>query len=116
MVIMEVKSETTTKLKKVKIKEFSATLEFQRSGEAEKQRSRVQSSDIQRSRVWNSGKVEKQKEKRMKERKKEVKELQRKWSSRVTACYDFLSLFLFSHHCSITPFHFPFELSFISHA
>ena len=31
-------------------------------------------------------------------------------------CYDFLSLFLFSHHCSITPFHFPFELSFISHA
>ena len=25
-------------------------------------------------------------------------------------CYDFLSLFLFSHHCSITPFHFPFEL------
>ena len=29
-------------------------------------------------------------------------------------CYDFLSLFLFSHHCSITPFHF--ELSFISHA
>ena len=28
-------------------------------------------------------------------------------------CYDFLSLFLFSHHCSIT---FPFELSFISHA
>ena len=31
-------------------------------------------------------------------------------------CYNFLSLFLFSHHCSITPFHFPFELSFISHA
>ena len=36
------------------------------------------------------------------------------WHSR--KCYDFLSLFLFSHHCSITPFHFPFELSFISHA
>ena len=25
-------------------------------------------------------------------------------------CYNFLSLFLFSHHCSITPFHFPSEL------
>ena len=34
----------------------------------------------------------------------------------INCCYDFLSLFLFSHHCSITPFHFPFELSFISHA
>ena len=34
----------------------------------------------------------------------------------VNECYNFLSLFLFSHHCSITPFHFPFELSFISHA
>ena len=36
--------------------------------------------------------------------------------SRTRACYNFFSLFLFSHHCSITPFHFPFELSFVSHA
>ena len=38
------------------------------------------------------------------------------WNGPKPTCYDFLSLFLFSHHCSITPFHFPFELLFISHA
>ena len=70
-------SETTIKplikVKKVKIKEFSVTLEIQRSREAE-----FRVPEEQRSGVWSSGKVEKQrnKEKKMKEERNKVAELQ----------------------------------------
>ena len=37
-------------------------------------------------------------------------------SKSLPKCYNFLSLFLSSHHCSIKPFHFPFWTFICSHA
>ena len=80
--ITEVKNETTTKVKKVKVKEFSATPEFQRSGEVEKQGLEFGFPEERSLKLQKSGETKKT---RGEERKREVKDLQRKRSSGVAA-------------------------------
>ena len=70
---MEVKNETTTKVKKVKIKEFSVTLEFWRSGEVKKQSSEFGFLEERSLELWKSR--ETKETKRRKERKRERKML-----------------------------------------
>ena len=66
--ITETKNEITTNVKKVKIKEFSATPEFQRSGEAEKQSLEFGFPEEQSLELRKSG--ETKENKRRKERKR----------------------------------------------
>ena len=77
------KNETTTKVKKVKVKEFSATPEFWRSGEAEKQGLELRFPEEWSLELWKSG--ETKENKRRKERKREREKLRSYRESGVAA-------------------------------